>query len=163
MRRGANAGSNSGVAPNIPAAAARGQSIEVRTASDPPSPRLRRGRRITSGPLRQGYGLNPMRGLGGGGGPSISSRMASNTTLKWASYLFSSAISFRARSAFDISISRSPTNARTMAMLTRDRPTARPLPARALPSIQRRPRTSYSPALHAGCAERWRAWLHPVR
>ena len=53
----------------------------------------------------------------GGAGGSISSRMASKTTLNWASYLFSSAASLRASSVFERSISRKRTNVRMIAML----------------------------------------------
>ena len=54
----------------------------------------------------------------GGAGGSVSSRMASKTTLNWASYLFSRAASLRASSVFERSISRKRTNVRMIAMLT---------------------------------------------
>src|SRR5437667_6582643 len=59
-----------------------------------------------------------MRPFGFSGG-FINSRMASNTTLNWASYLFSRASSFFARSACDDSSCRKRTNARMISMFTR--------------------------------------------
>src|SRR6266849_1326699 len=95
--------------------ARHGESVQRRTRSEE-----REARRSQIGDK----GLNPMRGFGGAGG-SISSRMASKTTLNWASYLFSSAASWRASSVLERSISRKRTNVRMMAMLTRSFPVAR--------------------------------------
>jgi len=74
--------------------------------------------------------MKPIR-LPGGVPGSMSSRMAWNTTLNWASWRFSRASSFWARSALDSSICLSRTNARMISMLTR---TAREL-RRTLESI----------------------------
>lgn len=59
-----------------------------------------------------------MRGVSFGCGGDIRARIASKTTLNCASYLFSRACSFLARSAFVESILRSRTNARMISMLT---------------------------------------------
>jgi len=66
-----------------------------------------------------GHGVpNPILGLGRSGGGSMSLRMASKTTLNWASYLDSSSSSRRARSACVIAIWRRRTNVRMISMLT---------------------------------------------
>jgi len=64
--------------------------------------------------------LNPMAGrdASGSSGEVISSRIASNTTLNWASYFLSSSLSFRANPCCESTILRSLTKARMMATWT---------------------------------------------
>ena len=60
----------------------------------------------------------PIRRFSASVGGTINCRMASKTTLNWASYFCSSSSSFRASSLWVARISRRRTNARMMAMLT---------------------------------------------
>ena len=74
-------------------------------------------------PVRQGLRgspqvLNPMR-RDFGAGSAMSSRMASKTTRNWPSYFFSRSVSRRARTLFELIISRRRTKVRIMAMLPR--------------------------------------------